>query len=306
MVSKYRIAGVVLVVLGLGVLGATCAPAPSDDGGGTTDQGGGIDTSQLTTDEMNAVATAANVAGGFEQASMSTQQAVGTADQTGHRLPSQLGGLLDDLLGQTGTCPVVTRTAGEGVTLLSVTVDFGSGCTTDYPTTYQYSCSGSATGSYDVLSHTVSLTFAPLACGQSSLAGAATVSASFDALAGRAVLEGEWNLDWTYQSDVTHTEGNGTCWYTLSTLTTEIPQFTGSITAAGEELWQCTIADVALSYVTYASYIPYSGTITLDGESIRLIVVRFNENSPIDGNIEVSIDGAPFFTVNLAALEALL
>ena len=46
---------------------------------------------------------------------------------------------------------------------------------------------------------------------------------------------------------------------------------------------------------------PSAGEVTLSGSDIRTIVIRFNEDTPTTGEVEISIDGSPFVSLNVAA-----
>ena len=59
------------------------------------------------------------------------------------------------------------------------------------------------------------------------------------------------------------------------------------------------MSNVKMSYATYGVGIPFSGETTVSGDGIRTMIVRFNENSPSTGVVEVSIDGSPFVEVPL-------
>ena len=63
-----------------------------------------------------------------------------------------------------------------------------------------------------------------------------------------------------------------------------------------------TMTGIMASWPTYESYIPYAGTMTLTGTDIRSYTVRFSTDSPTTGVVEVSINGSPYFEVDLDEL----
>lgn len=193
-----------------------------------------------------------------------------------------------------GTCPVVSFTATQGDALtLGLSIDFGTGCT---PTGSTAVCSGEAAGTYTLVSNTIDASFANLGCDGNTLTGDAVVTASVDSSG--VELNGSWTLGFNHDNVENTTGGYGTSIYDAQNARTSIPTFIGTLTE-GAETYSATLSDVELSYDTYGNFIPYAGEGTVSNADLRSITVRFNENSPSTGDVEISVDGSPFFDANL-------
>ncbi|MBN1488825.1 MAG: hypothetical protein JXA69_02820 [Phycisphaerae bacterium] len=267
-----------------------CPPptAPPTDTTDTTD----INTDNtandtLTTPEHNAVESA--LAG-----TQSLSTASGTA-QNGTRSE----GLSVQLrpAATVGICPTVTTQLQQALSLeFSVMIDYGTGCTPYYwpDTTF----AGSASGTISQQEKTLALTFNDLACDTDTLSG--TVNAEWDRTTSEVRIDGDWNLTWASPVTTTTTSGSGTCTYDLTDYVTSIPEFYGTVSdTLATGAWTMTATDIVMSFYNTGSYIPYSGTLMLEGTGIRTIIVRFNASSPTTGDVEVSITGAAFITINL-------
>lgn len=200
-----------------------------------------------------------------------------------------------------GTCPAVSTSGDLAAGAASVTVDFGSEpCTVLSTPDFDYVCSGSATGTLNLLQSTLSVQFNQVQCNTDSLNGSADVSVDVEAIgSGTAItLAGAWDLDWSVEGEAAATEGNGTCTYNTATTITGIPTFTGSFTD-DDETWSIEVTNVLVSFAAYGSYIPYSGTVTVTGASGDTITVEFDANSPTTGDVQVRVNNSPTLTVNL-------
>lgn len=199
-----------------------------------------------------------------------------------------------------GSCPVVTlaaNPAGEEDLALTLTVDFGTGCVP--PGLTGYTCSGSATGSFSSTSKHIGVAFHQITCNSRSLAGSADVNYTIGATG--VNLDGSFNLTWTAEGEATTVAGQGIVGYDNSAKASTIATFNGSISGAGGT-YTVSFADVVVSYQNNANLIPSAGVITLSGAGLRTLTIRFDANSPSTGQVEVSIAGGPFFSVDLNAL----
>jgi len=79
------------------------------------------------------------------------------------------------------------------------------------------------------------------------------------------------------------------------------PDFTGNVTTE-DGTWNASAEGLVVSLVQNESLIPTGGIVTILNDDTRTIIVRFNENSPTTGEVEISINGSDFFAVNLEEL----
>ncbi len=287
-------------------------------GDGTTDDGasdgGEESTENLTGLEEKAVVTACNAPAALAQATDVAEDATGDladgrSSESQQSLPTEV---------TFGTCPEVTKSGSltaslaDGLDLaegeVALTVDFG-----EQPCTalvveeedFTLACSGSATGTFSLTEETIGLVFDSISCNEQALDG--TVDLSYDLYYPGVALDGAWDLTWYPGNEAIGTEGNGKGAYEPAVSgccdVTSIEEFTGNITYEGYE-WSTSIQDLLISLEEYCSFIPYGGSITLDGPDIRTITITFTENSPTTGEVAISIDGSQSFTVSLYELEA--
>lgn len=265
-------------------------PQPSDDGSGSL-AGTVIDLTQAERDGALA---------GLHAASALTRAT--STSQSGTRLePEQNAQTIpqDEFF---GTCPVVGLALTEGLTDFSVTVDFGDGC--ELPAEAG-TCSGSAFGDLDRLNNTLTLALNELSCNGVSLNG--SVSATYSVDGGRRTMTGTWSLrraaldkeDGT--TDEVSTFGDGVTVYDGDAQAVEVTDFTGSVTTE-DGTWNASAEGLVVSLVQNESLIPTGGIVTILNDDTRTIIVRFNENSPTTGEVEISINGSDFFAVNLEEL----
>jgi len=234
-------------------------------------------------------------------AAESLARAAGTS-QNGTRLePEQAGQTVpqDEFF---GTCPVVGLALLEGLTTFSVTVDFGDGCA--WPGDGG-TCSGNAFGDLDRLNNTLSLAFNELSCGGVSLNG--SIDTAYSVEGGRRTFTGTWSLRRTTvdetdgTTDETSTLGEGVTVYDGDVKAIEVTDFTGSVTNA-DGTWNVYAEALVIALARNSSLIPSSGTVTILNDDTRTIIVRFNENSPTTGEVEISINGSNFFALSLDEL----
>ena len=262
---------VLLVAIGLG-----CATSGGED-------------VQLTDAEKSAIQASAKSASAMSQAVGTTQSAV-TADLTGTGKAAARAVTV-------GTCPQVTTTVTNLVTLtFDASIDFGESCT---PVgTEDLTCSGSASGSFSQAAKSINMTFNDISCTDETLGG--SVDLTYGVSLTAVTLTGDWDVTWTTGDEVFTVDGTGTCGYDLSGSVTSVSSYDG--TSSGPDgSWATTMTDILISY-TKGSYIPYSGTMTVSGSDIRTMTVRFNEDSPTTGKVEVKVGPSPFVTVDLHVL----
>jgi hypothetical protein len=259
------------------LLGSACSPAAPDPAG------------DLAATERLAIRAAAWSAGGFTQASGIGQNAAIVQEPAGAAQPGSL---------TFGTCPQVTTTATLGSSLLDISIEFGTGCA--IPVAPDYTCSGSASGQLEPSTGTLDLSLDAISCsGDTGLTG--NVSLTY-ALSPTALnFTGEWDLTYTTEGQSIVLYGQGATSYSIPDSITTVSSFDGLLATDGND-WNLTLDSILVSYANKRSYLPYGGTMTASGRTIRQLVVQFNENSPSTGEVQVSVDGSAFFTVNLYEL----
>jgi hypothetical protein len=256
---------------------------------------GNGDRTELTDNEKEAVAATA-------KSSESLAQAIGTAKNTADTGENQSACHVPLPVGPQeltfGTCPVVTLAAAEEPLSFSVTLDFGEGgC--NPASEADFTCAGSATGTYDQQASTLTVSFDEVSCNETSLDG--DIDVSFDIEGYTVQLNGEWALTYQDGDDTINTDGDGDGSYDATTGVTTISSFMGTV-SDGTNSWDATLSNIEISYATYESLIPYAGEATIAGADARTLTVRFSTDSPTTGVVEVSVEGSPFFEVILFEL----
>jgi hypothetical protein len=192
-------------------------------------------------------------------------------------------------------CPNTTFSAalGSGV---SVEVDFGSGCNAFL--SEDLYCAGSAAGAVSAGDRSLELTLDGLTCDDDALTGA--VDASFEVATSSVTLEGSFELSSTDAEDGTSlsVDGVGSVAFDRQEKVTTITTFEGSALADGVS-YAVGVDGVTFSLLQNQSLTPYAGTVGVTGSDIRDLTVRFLEDSPATGEIEVAIGNGPYFTVSL-------
>jgi hypothetical protein len=246
----------------------------------------------LTGAESGAVDLSALISEAFNSAAATASATTGGQEDAAQNIPT------GQTEGAFGSCPQVTlATEGVGSGSLSATIDFGDGCAPFGSS--QYTCSGSASGSFAQNQSTVEVSFDNLNCNDQTLAGEAELA--YDISTSGVGLNGAWNLQWTSGASVIETDGNGDVTYDADNGQTTISSFAGSITDNGA-VYTALLTGMQVSYATYENFVPFAGTMTLTGEDIRSLTVTFNSDSPTSGEVAVSVNGSPAIEVNLFEL----
>ncbi len=281
-----------IVVLPL-LLGQGCPPESGVPNGDP-----GMSAGDLTEAEKAAVNAAVNAPGAMAQATGTAQHATDPQGGSEQVLPTDIC---------LGACPEVCKSGSLLDGEVDLSIDFTEqGCTAwvDPEDGTEYVCSGSAIGSFSQSAHSIELTFNDICCNQEALDGSASLI--YDLSVQAVEFTGDWDLTWRPGDEVIGTTGAGTGGYDFVEDVTSIPAFAGTVsdrTIPEDPLeWSIEMTDILVSYLTYWSYLPYSGELALTGEDIRSLMLRFDENSPTTGEIQVSIGGGPYFAVNLFEL----
>ncbi len=279
--------------------GSNTSPQDSVDPDNPDDTGA----DDLTDLEQTAIVVAGNAPGATALAIDVVQNSTGDLS-TDDEEPRAAGALL---AGATvGTCPEVATEGSVRDQGLRLTVDFGEEPCTALAVDEEFTlvCSGSAGGTFATLNQSVSLEFNSIRCNEQELDG--TVDLSYELLSPGVLLQGDWDLTWYPGVEAIGTVGNGTASYVPVTGgccdVTSIATFDGNVTNDGLE-WSIAMADVLVSLEQYFSFIPYSGSITVDGPDIRAITITFNENSPATGEVSISIEDGRTISTDLYELE---
>jgi len=276
-----------------------CSQAPTLPGGANNNNNGGNGTigsgvePELTADQEKAVNTALSSASGLAQAVNTSQTGATAASDDGS---AQAAPEL-----QFGTCPVVTLATEAMPLVFTITVDFGAACAPAVPAGAV--CSGSASGTIDASVPSLDLTFDSISCGGDTLDG--STSLTYLVADGLVTLDGAWALAVTHPGDegpgTTTLEGGGLCSYDGALATVEIEEFAATISNGTEE-WELTANGLRVELSNADLLVPYGGTITVTAAESDTIVLVFDEFSPVTGEVTVSINDGPSFTVNVFEL----
>lgn len=278
----------VALCLGIGLWLGACPGAPTaDDLTGTSDTTG----TSLTSAEQDSLDAVTSSSKSLAEAVNTAQSPTGGGSESASDIPS---------VTQTqtfGVCPQVTlTTTNDGLLTFNMTVSFGTGC---HPLGDEnYTCSGQASGSFDQRQKNMNMTFENISCQSATLTG--DVNVNYDRSATQVDVDGDWDLTYVDSYGTILTDGSGSGNYHLTQYVTTVDTFTGTVTD-GTSAYQSTVTGIKISFPTYGVFMPYAGEIAVSGTGIRSYVVRFNENSPSTGIVEVSIAGGPYFQVPLYA-----
>lgn len=273
--TSWRLWGITII---LAALGGACTP-PSE--------------SELAGNEPNAVNAAVN-------GMIALTQAVYTAQNGAIPITTNQQAIDGDL--EFGTCPVVTTSISLGDQIaVGMTIDFGDGCAPYGTETYV--CSGSATGTFSQAVRQIDLTFEAFSCNDQTLTG--TSSLVYSLTTNRVAVAGSWDLTYAYDDEIFGTAGAGSGEYDRDEAQTTITTFGGTVSDSVGS-WTVQVTDVVISLQNNETLLPSSGEVILSGSDIRTIVVRFDENTPATGLIQVSINDSAFFTVDLQAVSSIL
>lgn len=194
-----------------------------------------------------------------------------------------------------GTCPEATFTSGETTGTFSMSLDFGDGCADSDETTP--TCVGTVTGSATPAQSTLEATFDDFNCDDFGVDG--TVSVEYALSTGISVLNGDWNITVNGEGDAQYsTDGNDELQIDSSDRSVVIPTFAATVSDGTSE-WNMSFVELGIDYHTYGNFVPYAGWIEIYSDSTRDVTIRFNENSPSTGVVEISVDDSPYFEVDL-------
>jgi hypothetical protein len=263
--------------------------------GGCPVRTGDSQSTELTGTEQDGVAAAA-------KASESLAQAINTAKNTAETGENQSACHVPTPTSSQeltfGSCPEVTMAVAQEEPNFSVTLDFGDdGCNPGGLS--ELTCAGSATGTYDQQAGTLAVSFDGVNCNDTSLDG--DIDVSFDIDGYTVSLDGDWDLTYVEGDDTVLTDGGGEGSYDATTKVTTISSFEGTV-SDGTNSWNATLSNIQISYATYENLIPFAGEATISDSGGRTITVRFDADSPATGVVEVSVNGSPFFEVDLSDL----
>ena len=261
-----------------------------------TDNTGGTDNTSLTAAEKDALVTGSQSCQSLGNAAGVTKSSA-QDDNSSFDVPSIPNNATTYTF---GNCPEVTMSVDNLSSLtFELDVDFGNGCS-PYVTQEDYDCTGSASGTFSQAAKNINLTFNEISCGYATLDGG--VDVNYDVSGQVITLDGAWDLD--YEDDIgpIQTDGEGTASYDAENLITTFSIFNGTITDT-QVTWTMGLSGIKMSYPTYGNYIPYAGEATVSGTEIRTFKVKFDEDSPTTGIVQVSIAGGAYFDVDLYALS---
>ena len=242
---------------------------------------------QLSTEQINAILASIDATQGIADSAEVVSPGIASEDEQSNKSANA------DLLVSFGTCPSVTlETDEQGDSLPSLTVDFANGCVPNATETTT-ECSGSATGTITFFPRVLSLSFSDFGCGRRNTDG--DVDLSWTRSDNTVTVVGSWDLSVTPNDGIASaTEGSGTATYNNSTRSTTIQTYNGQLMRAGNT-WTTELSGVQVSYQNNANLIPFAGTATVTGTRVGTVVATFDEDSPTNRLIMLSINGGPAF-----------
>jgi len=268
----------ILVVAGTVMVSIAGCPQQTPDPVGNTG-----DPTALTEVEGDAVAAAVAAIAAINNAGAATQAGADAED-------SQTA--------QSNDCPEVDFSSGASlIEPLTLSIDFGAGCSPAGSDSFM--CSGSTTGTVNVLTRSLDVSFDTFSCNGATLAGGAELT--FTAATPLVTLTGSFDLDYSDGSTQVAAAGDGSLIYNRDTAATSIPSFAGEVVVGGDT-YEYTVTGIDLSVQTFGNLIPFAGEAVIDGADTRSVTVRFDADSPTTGDVEVSVNGTDFFTVNVFEL----
>lgn len=255
------------------VLAIACAPvadSPSD----------------LTVAERAAITAAANASSSVAQSVSTLQKGVNASTPAAKSTTAAQS---------TEQCPALELgLVIQGGLALELTLDYGDGCSPDDADS-QF-CSGSATGTFSQQSQEIGLSFDDLTCNDQTLAGDANLTWSFENNV--VTLDGDWDVSVTADGDTLSYAGQGNAEYSRPLEAATINSFDGTLSNT-LYTFNGIMGNIFVSFLDNPALLPSSGEATVSGTVIRTVTVRFNVDTPETHEVDVSVDGSPFFTVNL-------
>lgn len=197
-----------------------------------------------------------------------------------------------------GTCPMVTVSTGTSDSRsLSLVVDFGDGCAVAGSS--DYIVSGLASGTARQTDAALEISFDNLQSNGNALDG--NVDVTYQRSGNTIGLSGDWDLGYASDATTTQTSGTGAVSYDSDAAATTISDYTGMTTSDGTS-WSVGMSSVQVSYQQNTNFIPQSGSVTVSGADIRTFTMTFDQDSPTNGVVMVSIEGGPSFQLDLFSL----
>lgn len=247
---------------------------------------------ELTAAQEQEIAAALDAIGGLADVSQSARIA-SRADEEGDVTTLKKA----DLSALTfGECPEITITGSGGAGSPSLMIDFGTGCTPEWAP--DLACAGSMTGSISFLTRDLSFDFADYTCGVLEYDGSMAYGWTLDPGETTLTTDTDLTIRQPDEDTVTYT-GSGVIIYTSADATTTFSTFDGSLTT-GTEASALALTNLPVSYPTYSNYVPFGGSSLLTevptGDTLE---VFYDPNSPITGEVQVSINGGRLFNYTL-------
>lgn len=254
---------------------AGCPQPPADD--------------RLSDSQADALAGGTRAAGLLAQAVTSARNAAAFGISGGTSQP------LQDVT--FGTCPVVTIDIETGQPTFTVAVDFGAGCSPANNVT----CAGNVQATINAPAAHVNVIFNSLGCNEIQVAG--TIDADFALTQFGGSLDGFWNLSGQDGRGAAEINCEGTANYDVSSDTATLTNLLGSLVAGGV-MYTAFFEDIQVSLGTYGNFTPFGGSIVVTGAAVEgTMTVTYNAQSPVTGEVQVSLNGMAPFTVNLESFE---
>jgi hypothetical protein len=200
---------------------------------------------------------------------------------------------------QVGECPVVTAELAGGI--LTVNVNFPAGCTNDYYGE-DIAVSGGVTIVFDINALSLDVTFDDFASNGQTVSGSLSMTLTREDL--RRTLTGTIDITTTGVGSV---EGNLEIEYDSARARITIHDANLALTDADGVSVSIAIDGIVIEPIDNGNFIPEAGTVTFvlpatDSTDEATIEVEFDQESPVDGTVSVTVDGHGPVPYSLLAL----
>lgn len=253
----------------------------------------GLFPDQLSATQEQALAAAVQTIAGIADVSQAARSA-SRADEEGDISVLKGSGSKSLTFGE---CPEIAITGSGSSANLSLAIAFGTGCQPEWAASL--TCSGSMDGTIDFGTRSMSFGFTEYTCGQTELDGSMAYHWGRDQGTVTLDIDADLTIRLT-GTDVVDHSGSGAIIYTASDATTNFSTYDGALTV-GAASWTLVLSETLVSYPAYGNYVPYGGTALLtEVATSETFAVTFDSNSPVTGEVQVSINGRRPFTYTIA------
>ena len=181
-------------------------------------------------------------------------------------------------------CPAITAELQASV--IEMSIDFGEACTNGW--LGGRSASGAITATFNIAARVITLEFDNVSIDDRGVDGRAALERRDDLTTGATSLEG--TIDIT-TAQVGSVEGDATISFDRDTGVITVSYATLTLTGADGTEYTVTLEDIVVDPVENGNFVPEAGTAEI-AMSPR-IVITFDDESPVDGTVDVTVGIVP-------------